>query len=55
MEPEVDVSVFYCQYEDPASSPEHWRLLCGCAGEESPHAVEQEISQGALDKRLRMK
>lgn len=35
-----------CQYEDPATSPEHWRFLCCCAGEESPHAVEQKISQG---------
>lgn len=37
---------FKCQYEDSATSPEHWRFLCGCASEESPDALEQKIPQG---------
>lgn len=34
------------QYEDSATSPEHWRFFCCRAGEESPDALEQKISQG---------
>lgn len=35
-----------CQYEDSASSPEHWRVFCRCAGEKGSDALEQTLPQG---------
>lgn len=38
--------MFVCQYEDSATSPEHWGFFCCRAGEEGADALEQEIPQG---------
>lgn len=37
---------FLCQYEDSATSPEHWRFFCRRAGEKGSNALEQTLPQG---------